>query len=98
MTPSARPGALRPASPAAPAGRPAATRWRCDAAPLRLWRPPMPNSGSHPHAAGPAAGHSVPLPRRVGVFPGQFDPITHGHLDVIRRAVALFDEMIVAVG
>jgi pantetheine-phosphate adenylyltransferase len=32
------------------------------------------------------------------VFPGQFDPITNGHLDVIRRGVALFDELIVAVG
>ena len=32
------------------------------------------------------------------VFPGQFDPITSGHLDVIRRGVELFDELIVAVG
>ncbi|MGA2584518.1 MAG: pantetheine-phosphate adenylyltransferase [Tepidisphaeraceae bacterium] len=36
--------------------------------------------------------------RRIAVFPGQFDPITNGHLDVIRRGVALFDEMVVAVG
>ena len=36
--------------------------------------------------------------RRVGVFPGQFDPITNGHLDVIRRGRNLFDELIVAVG
>ena len=36
--------------------------------------------------------------RRVAVFPGQFDPITNGHLDVIRRGVKLFDELIVAVG
>jgi pantetheine-phosphate adenylyltransferase len=35
---------------------------------------------------------------RIGVFPGQFDPITNGHLDVIRRAQHLFDELIVAVG
>ena len=35
---------------------------------------------------------------RIGVFPGQFDPITNGHLDVIRRGVKLFDELIVAVG
>ena len=35
---------------------------------------------------------------RIGVFPGQFDPITNGHLDVIRRGVHLFDELIVAVG
>ena len=32
------------------------------------------------------------------IFPGSFDPITNGHLDVIRRAVKLFDELIVAVG
>src|SRR3984957_18320969 len=35
---------------------------------------------------------------RIGVFPGQFDPITNGHLDVIKRGVGLFDELIVAVG
>ena len=35
---------------------------------------------------------------RVGVFPGQFDPITNGHLDVIRRGVILFDQLIVAIG
>jgi pantetheine-phosphate adenylyltransferase len=36
--------------------------------------------------------------KKIGVFPGQFDPITNGHLDVIRRASLLFDELIVAVG
>ena len=36
--------------------------------------------------------------RRIGVFPGQFDPITNGHLDVIHRGLTLFDELIVAVG
>ena len=41
---------------------------------------------------------SPPAHRRVAVFPGQFDPITYGHLDVIRRGVALFDEVIVGVG
>ena len=35
---------------------------------------------------------------KIGVFPGQFDPITNGHLDVIRRGAVLFDELIVAVG
>jgi pantetheine-phosphate adenylyltransferase len=37
-------------------------------------------------------------PRRIAIFPGQFDPITNGHLDVIRRGVGLFDELVVAVG
>jgi pantetheine-phosphate adenylyltransferase len=32
------------------------------------------------------------------VCPGSFDPVTRGHLDVIGRAAALFDEVIVAVG
>ena len=32
------------------------------------------------------------------VFPGSFDPITNGHLDVIQRATKIFDELIVAVG
>jgi len=32
------------------------------------------------------------------IFPGSFDPITNGHLDVINRGVKLFDELIVAVG
>lgn len=36
--------------------------------------------------------------KKIGIFPGQFDPITNGHLDVIRRGVALFDELIIAVG
>lgn len=34
---------------------------------------------------------------RLAVFPGTFDPITSGHLDVIRRGAALFDRLLVAV-
>jgi pantetheine-phosphate adenylyltransferase len=32
------------------------------------------------------------------VCPGSFDPVTHGHLDIVERAASLFDEVIVAVG
>ena len=32
-----------------------------------------------------------------GIVPGTFDPITSGHLDIIERAAALFDELVVAV-
>ncbi|MEO9324954.1 pantetheine-phosphate adenylyltransferase [Nocardioides sp. C4-1] len=32
------------------------------------------------------------------VCPGSFDPVTHGHLDIIARAARLFDEVIVAIG
>ncbi|MHC4063239.1 MAG: pantetheine-phosphate adenylyltransferase [Planctomycetota bacterium] len=34
----------------------------------------------------------------VAVFAGAFDPITHGHLDIVQRASRLFDHVIVAVG
>ena len=34
---------------------------------------------------------------RIAVYPGSFDPITNGHLDVVRRAVRVFDRVIVAV-
>jgi len=32
------------------------------------------------------------------VFPGSFDPITLGHVDIIERGIALFDEVIIAIG
>ena len=32
------------------------------------------------------------------IFPGSFDPITNGHLDVVKRGIKLFDELIIAVG
>jgi pantetheine-phosphate adenylyltransferase len=34
---------------------------------------------------------------RLAVYPGSFDPITHGHIDVIDRARAVFDRLVVAV-
>lgn len=36
--------------------------------------------------------------KKIAVFPGSFDPITLGHLDVIKRAIPLFDQIIVAIG
>lgn len=35
---------------------------------------------------------------RKAVFPGSFDPITLGHVDVIRRSIPIFDEIIIAIG
>ena len=35
---------------------------------------------------------------RIALFPGSFDPFTNGHLDIVRRGTALFDEVIVAIG
>ncbi len=34
---------------------------------------------------------------RTAVYPGSFDPVTNGHLDVVARAATLFDEVVVAV-
>lgn len=35
---------------------------------------------------------------RKAVFPGSFDPITLGHLDIIKRSIPLFDEIVIAIG
>lgn len=34
---------------------------------------------------------------RIGLYPGSFDPVTYGHLDIIERAAKLFDQVIVSV-
>ena len=34
---------------------------------------------------------------RTGVYPGTFDPITHGHMDIIRRAAHLVDRLVIGV-
>ena len=36
--------------------------------------------------------------QRIALFPGTFDPITLGHVDVIRRAAGLFDKIIIGIG
>jgi pantetheine-phosphate adenylyltransferase len=35
---------------------------------------------------------------RIALYPGSFDPVTNGHLDVVRHAVGLCDKLVVAVG
>lgn len=37
------------------------------------------------------------MKRRIAVYPGSFDPITYGHLDIIERGLEVFDQLIVAV-
>jgi len=36
--------------------------------------------------------------QRIALFPGTFDPITIGHLDIIHRALPLFDKLIIGIG
>ncbi len=35
---------------------------------------------------------------RIALYPGSFDPVTNGHLDVVRHAVGLCDRLVVAIG
>jgi pantetheine-phosphate adenylyltransferase len=35
--------------------------------------------------------------KRIAIYPGTFDPITNGHIDLIKRTLKIFDEVIVAV-
>ena len=37
------------------------------------------------------------MPSKTGIYPGTFDPITHGHIDVIKRALKIVTKLIVAV-
>ncbi|RME63839.1 MAG: pantetheine-phosphate adenylyltransferase [Alphaproteobacteria bacterium] len=37
-------------------------------------------------------------PHRVGIYPGTFDPLTKGHIDIIRRGVKLVDRLVIGVG
>lgn len=38
------------------------------------------------------------MTKKIAVFPGTFDPVTKGHVDIVSRGANLFDEVIVAVG
>ena len=35
--------------------------------------------------------------KKIGLYPGSFDPITNGHMDIVERALKIFDEVIIAV-
>jgi len=48
---------------------------------------------THETTAVPEAG----IPPRVAIYPGSFDPITNGHVDIITRGIRIFDRIIVAI-
>ncbi len=43
-------------------------------------------------------GQKIKVMKRICLFPGTFDPVTLGHVDIITRAVSLFDEIVVGIG
>lgn len=56
----------------------------------------------NPDAAGPSLNKPCPMkpiarPLRTGLYPGTFDPITNGHLDIIQRAARIVDHMVIGV-
>src|SRR5918993_1701652 len=59
------------------------------------WRGSGPASGSGPLCRG--KGPVMASRERVGVYPGTFDPITLGHLDIIRRGAHLVDRLVIGV-
>jgi pantetheine-phosphate adenylyltransferase len=48
-------------------------------------------------ATAPRSGSASKTPQRIGLYPGTFDPITNGHLDIIGRAVKLVDKLIIGI-
>ena len=40
---------------------------------------------------------STPKPTRIAIYPGSFDPLTNGHVDIIERGARIFDSIIVAI-
>ena len=42
-------------------------------------------------------GYNFVMKTKIAIYPGTFDPITFGHLDLVKRALNLFDHIVVAV-
>ena len=56
-----------------------------------------PEAGTNP-ACGRSRGGVEGFMPRIALYPGSFDPVTNGHLELVRNAVGLCDRLIVAIG
>jgi pantetheine-phosphate adenylyltransferase len=43
------------------------------------------------------AARTTPYPERIAVYPGSFDPITNGHVDIIMRGARIYDRIVIGV-
>jgi pantetheine-phosphate adenylyltransferase len=57
----------------------------------------MPDDGFRPLSGNETREKRDSMSRKIAVYPGSFDPITFGHLDIINRGLRFFDEVIIAV-
>src|SRR5262245_40996058 len=62
----------------------------------RATRRPATAASSGRRTRAPLGGADM-ADKRIGIYPGTFDPVTNGHVDIIRRAARLVDKLIVAV-
>jgi pantetheine-phosphate adenylyltransferase len=46
---------------------------------------------------GNATKSKTGYPQKIAIYPGSFDPVTNGHLDILERGLTLFDKIIVAI-
>jgi len=87
----ARPRARRAARRAGGRRRP--PRFRGSGGTARCRSTPRPAGRARP----PRPGADMSRQPRVAIYPGSFDPLTNGHVDIITRGARLFDEIVVAV-
>src|SRR5580700_11678750 len=58
---------------------------------------PTTSAGRHPTSRRQNRTRGRQMSRRVGIYPGTFDPITNGHSDIIRRALHVVDRLVIGV-
>src|SRR5205807_4372991 len=51
----------------------------------------------HPHVPEAGRRRDPAMTERTALYPGSFDPVTLGHLDILERAASIFDRVVIAV-